>query len=289
VARARRPGVLDPASGALDRGKLDDLLARALTRATGAASPVEALARLYRPTDVVGIKVGTLGGPGLSPKPELVMRLAGWLEDAGVAPGNIVIWDRTDAELVRAGFKLSRDRSAVRCFGTNQDYDWTPREWGAGGSCFAKLLVDELTALLNVAVLKDHDLAGISAGLKNWYGAIHNPNKQHANGCDPYVAHLAAFPLIRKKVRLTVVDGLVGQCHGGPARSPRWSWPYGGVLVSTDPVAIDAVAWREIETRRREAGLESLAEQKREPKWIASAGRLGLGESAIERIEVADT
>ena len=288
VARARRPGVFDPSSGALDGAKLDDLLGHAIAKATGDGTPVEAFGRLFRSSDVVGIKVGTLGGPGLSPKPELVQRLARWLQDAGVRPGNIVIWDRTDNELAKAGFSLNRDRGQVRCFGTNQDYDWTPREWGAGASCFSKLLLDELTALLSVGVLKDHDLAGISAGMKNWYGTIHNPNKHHANGCDPYVAQLAAYPLIRRKLRLTVVDGLVGQCHGGPARSPRWAWPYNGVLVSTDAVAIDAVAWREIETRRRELGLKSLAEDKREPKWIASAGRLGLGESNIERIEVSD-
>jgi hypothetical protein len=288
VARARRAGVFDPATGTLDAAKLDDLLGRAVAKATGDGSPVEACGRLFRSSDVVGIKVSTLGGPGLSPKPELVLRLTRWLQAAGVRPGNIVIWDRTDKELGRAGFALDRDASSVRCFGTNQDYEWTPREWGAGASCFAKLLVDELTALISVGVLKDHDLAGISAGMKNWYGTIHNPNKHHANGCDPYVAHLAAYPLIRRKLRLTVIDGLVGQCHGGPARSPRWAWPWGGVLVSTDPVAIDAVAWREIEARRRELGLKSLTEDQREPRWIATAGRLGLGESSIERIEVSD-
>ncbi|MBI4704560.1 MAG: DUF362 domain-containing protein [Deltaproteobacteria bacterium] len=288
VVRARRPGAIDPASGAVDAGKLADLLGAALTRAGGAKGPVEALRRLFRPADVVGIKVNTIAGRGLSPHPELVLRLAGWLQEAGVAARNVVIWDRTDRELSGAGFALNRDGPGVRCLGTNEDYDWTPLEWGAGGSCFARLLTSELTALINVAVLKDHDLAGISAGLKNWYGAIHNPNKHHGGGCNPYVAHLAAFPLIRDKLRLTLVDGLVGQCHGGPARSPRWAWPWSGVLCSTDPVAIDAVCWRAIEERRAEIGLPSLGAERREPKWIATAARLGLGEHDVARIEVVD-
>ena len=41
-------------------------------------------------------------------------------------------------------------------------------------------------------VVKDHDLAGVSAGLKNWYGVIHNPNKYHDSCCDPYVADVVA-------------------------------------------------------------------------------------------------
>jgi hypothetical protein len=286
VVRARRDGVIDGPGGAPHDAKLTPMLDAAVARAVGTHSATDAFRRLFKPSDVVGIKVGTLAGRGLSPNPELVLRLVGWLERAGVPAHQIVIWDRTDRELAQAGFTLNRDGAGVRCFGTNDDYDWTPREWGAGGSCFARLLVRELTALINVGVLKDHDLAGISAGLKNWYGAIHNPNKHHGNGCDPYIAHLAAYPLIRRKLRLTVVDGLTAQCQGGPARSPRWAWAWGGVLVSTDPVALDAVAWQVIEMRRKTLGLGSLQSEQREPKWIATAAKLGLGHNRLEEIDV---
>jgi uncharacterized protein (DUF362 family) len=199
-----------------------------------------------------------------------------------------VIWERTDRELIKAGYAVQREGSAVRCFGTNEDYEKAPREWGAGGSCFARVLAEELTALINVGVVKDHDLAGVSVGLKNWYGTIHNPNKHHDDGCNPYIAHLAAFPLIRDKLRLTVIDAMAPQCHGGPARQPRWSWPYHAVLASTDPVAIDAVGWSVIEARRKEVGLDSLAKEKREPRYIAEAARLGLGEADLAKIRVDD-
>lgn len=286
VARVRSTTVTDAATGAVSSDVLRGLVGKAICAAVGGDQPVGALRRLFKPTDIVGIKVNTLAGRGLSSHPELVLLLTDWLRDAGVRPNNIVIWDRSDRELEAAGFALNRSGTGVRCFGTNDDYDWTPREWGPGGSCFARVLVSEITALINVGVLKDHDLAGISAGLKNLYGVIHNPNKYHDNGCSPYVAHLAAHPLLRDKLRLTIVDGLVGQCHGGPARSPRWAWPWGGVLVSTDPVGIDAVAREIIDERRREVGLKTLAEDGREPKWIAEASKLGLGEGQLDRIEV---
>jgi uncharacterized protein (DUF362 family) len=288
VARARRDGIRDASTGRVDVPMLKGMFEAATTRATGDASVVEAFRRRFDASDVVGIKVSTLAGRGLSPHPELVSEIVEALKQVGVRESNIVVWDRTDDELRQAGFTLQRDQASVRCLGTNDDYDWTPREWGAGGSCFARLLTEELTALINVGLVKDHDLAGISAGMKSWYGVIHNPNKQHDDGCDPYVAHLANYPLIKDKLRLTILDALVAQCHGGPARSPRWAWPYGALLVSTDPVAADAVAWQIIEARRREVGLKQLAEEQREPRYIATAGKLGLGEHRLEHIALVD-
>jgi uncharacterized protein (DUF362 family) len=128
----------------------------------------------------------------------------------------------------------------------------------------------------------------VSIGMKNWYGAIHNPNKHHEDGCAPFIPHLAAYPSIRDRLRLTVIDATTAQCHGGPAPNPRWRWNYGGVLMSTDPVAIDAVGRRLIEERREEVNLPSLAEEKREPVWIAAAARLGLGEADLRKIEIVD-
>ena len=287
VARGRRDGLLD-GSGAIDRARLDDLLGAAVARAAAAATPVAAMKRLFRPADVVGLKVNALAGGGPAPAPALVGRLCDWLQEAGVPARNIVVFDRTDRELTGAGFTINRGPAGVRCFGTNQEYDWTPREWGPGGSCFAKILVDDITALINVGALKDHDLAGVSVGLKNWYGVIHNPNKHHDEGCQPFIPHLAAYPLIGDRLRLTVIDGIRAQCHGGPARNPRWIWPWQGVIASTDPVAVDAVGWAMIEARRREVGLPSLAESKREPRYIAAAESIGLGVADMKKIAIEE-
>ena len=283
VAVARREGLVT-ANGAIDPKLLEAALGAAVARAAGEATSLAAMRRLFKPTDVVGIKVNCLGGRGVSTRPEVALRLAAFLQAAGVPAERIYVWDRTDRELREAGYVLSRVRG-VRVFGTNEDFDWRLVEWGPSASRFDRVLTTELTALISCSVLKDHGLAGASLTMKNWYGVVHNPNKLHEDHCAPFVPHLVACPLIHDKLRLNVVDGALAQCHGGPGRAPRWAWPYGGFLASTDPVAVDAVGRQILEERRQEVGLASLAAEGREPGHIAGAARLGLGTADLGRIE----
>jgi uncharacterized protein (DUF362 family) len=283
VAVGRRPGLVTPA-GALDPKVLEAALGAAVARAAGEATPVSAMRKLFKPNDVVGIKVNTLGGRGVSTHPEVALQLAAFLQAAGVPADRIYVWDRTDRELRAAGYTISSG-SGVRVFGTNEDFDERLVEWGPSASRFDRRLANELTAVISCTHLKDHGLAGASLTMKNWYGAIHNPNKLHDDGCAPYVPHLVASPLIHDKLRLNVLDGAIAQCHGGPGRAPRWAWPYGGFLASTDPVAVDAVARDVLEARRREVGLPPLATEGREPRYIEGAAKLGLGVADLPRIE----
>jgi uncharacterized protein (DUF362 family) len=135
----------------------------------------------------------------------------------------------------------------------------------------------ECTALVSFGVVKDHDLAGVSAGMKNWYGVIHNPNKYHQNGCDPYITDVARHPFIRDKLRLTVLDGVVAQCHGGPAYRPGATFELGLVAASTDPVAADLWAWQMIEAERRRRGMPTLEEAGRPVRFLATSAERGLG------------
>ena len=283
VAVGRRQGLVAP-TGAVDPKLLEAALGAAVARAAGEATPVAAMRRLFKPSDVVGIKVNTLGGRGVSTRPEVALQLAAFLQAAGIAADRIYIWDRTDRELRGAGYTIASG-SGVRVFGTNEDFDERLVEWGPSASRFDRRLANELTAVISCTHLKDHGLAGASLTMKNWYGAIHNPNKLHDDGCAPYVPHLVACPLIHDKLRLNVLDGAVAQCHGGPGRAPRWAWPYGGFLVSTDPVAVDAVGRDVLEARRKEVGLPPLAAEGREPRYIAGAAKLGLGVADLPRIE----
>jgi uncharacterized protein (DUF362 family) len=286
VAVGRREGLVT-ANGAIDPKLLEAALGAAVARAAGEATPVAALRKLFKPTDVVGIKVNCLGGRGVSTRPEVALQLSAFLQAAGVPADRIYVWDRTDRELRTAGYVINSGRG-VRVFGTNEDFDERLFEWGPSASRFDRMLASNLTAVISCSPLKDHGLAGASLTMKNWYGAIHNPNKLHDDNCAPFIPHLVACPVIHDKLRLNVVDGALAQCHGGPGRAPRWAWPYGGFLVSTDPVAVDAVGRQTLEARRKEVGLPPLAAEGREPRHIAGAAKLGLGVADLARIETAE-
>ena len=59
--------------------------------------------------------------------------------------------------------------------------------------------------------------------MKNYFGAIHNPNKYHDAHCDPHVAEVFDAPPVRSRHRLTVLDALLVQFHKGPAYHPQWA------------------------------------------------------------------
>ncbi len=278
----RRPGVVGVAKVAAPDGPLDAVAARraldaALAAATGIADAAAAASRLFSRSDTVGIKLNCLSGRGLSPRRELVEALVEMLLAAGVAGERIVVFDRSSRELERAGFAVRRTGGRYLCYGIDNEYEAQPSISGSIGSCFARLVVDRCTALIGFGVVKDHDLCGVSASLKNWYGVIHNPNKYHDNNCDPYVADVVRHPYLAGKLRLTVLDGVTAQCHGGPALRPDALFPLGRVAVSTDPVAADAWAWRVVDAERQRRGLQTLEQEKRPPRFLATAARYGLG------------
>lgn len=263
------------------------LLDASIQKLTGAADAGAAWRTLFTPRDRIGIKVNTLG---LSTQPAVAGAIAVGLGAAGIPRKNILIWDRFDVELAGAGYRLNKSGSGVRCRGTDatevgSGYQRDIESSGEIGSCFSRLVADELDALICVPVLKDHNLAGVSLGMKNFFGAIHNPNKYHDDNCDPYVVDVVSHRFIRPKWKLTVVDATRAQYHGGPTRHPGFAWAYGGVIVSNDFVAADAVAADLLETQRKAKGLASLSEEKRPPKHILTASVRGLGQADLKKIE----
>jgi uncharacterized protein (DUF362 family) len=252
-------------------------MASALVAATGAEDAAAAVRRLFEPSDVVGVKLNCLAGRRMSPRPETVGALVHWLVAGGVPRDRVILFERSSRELRGAGFEIRRDGGGPLCYGTDNDYDRKPSVSGEIGSCFARLVSTTCTALISFGVVKDHDLAGVSAGMKNWYGVIHNPNKYHDKQCDPYVADVMRHPFIADKLRLTVLDGVVAQCHGGPAFRAGTVFDLGRLVVSTDPVAADLWAWQVIDAERVRRGMPTLEAAGRPPRFIATAAGYGLG------------
>jgi uncharacterized protein (DUF362 family) len=273
----------------LGKQEVTSFLNEALRRITGQPSAGDAWKMLFSPHERVGIKLSCLPGRPLSSSPGLVMSIVEGLLSTGIKPERIVVWERSARELKRAGFRISRGH--VRVIGTDMlphgGYSDRIEFSGSVGTCFSRIM-DSVDALISVPVLKDHDISGVSISLKNFYGAIYNPNKFHANHCDPYIADLCAHPLIRNKLRLTVCDASRIQVHNGPAFFPRYALDYGGILVSADPVALDYSGWKIIEEERKKMNLKTLEESGRAPRYLLSAMKLKLGQARKSHIRLVE-
>jgi len=272
--------------GVAFKGTAEEKASKAILLATG-REPAAFFKTVVTPKDIVGLKLNCLAGRPIAPRVELVEALIKFLTAAGVPEEQILVWDRSDRELQRAGFDIRTDGRGYRCYGTNDRFDKEVSESRSVGTCFSTLLSQKITKLINVGVLKDHDLAGVSVGLKNYYGVIHNPNKYHGNNCSPFVAHLAEHPNIKGKHILTVSDAEVCQYHGGPAYRADKAVPYGAVAASADLVACDFWGHREIERIRKEKGMAPLEAEKRAPLWLKAAVEIGLTRVKPETLRVA--
>ena len=271
---AQQPGTTESprSSSGIDSCRILSLLDHAIQGLFDSNDPVRNWARVVRPGETVGLKVNTLGGRGLSSNVLLVEAICERLQEAGVRAQDIVVWDRDTVELERAGFRIRRGGNQVQCIGSDQvGFEEDLVTFGSVGSRLSKILTQRCDVLINVPVLKDHDGAGVSVALKNMYGTIHNPNKYHPDGCNPFVADVNMLPELRSRLRLHICDATTACFDGGPAFKPEFTWQPNALIVSADPVALDQSAWQMIERKRAERGLKTLAADGREPRYIATA------------------
>jgi len=286
-----RDPLLHPVGASVDSTRVLETLDRAVQSLYDSDSPIAAWKKVVRPGEIVGLKVNCLAGRGASTSPVLVDAICERLQQAGIPPKDIVIWDRLNSDLESAGYRVDSNPNRIRCIGNDTSgYDSQLSVFGSAGSRLSLTLTRHCDAVINLPMLKDHGITGVTLALKNFFGAIHNPNKYHSNAGEPYIADVYMLSPIREKVRLTICDAISAQYEGGPSYMPQWSWRYNGVIVSRDPVALDYTGWQIIERKRAEKGMKTLREMSREPKYIATAAdaRHRLGTNAPSLIDLVE-
>jgi len=100
------------------------------------------------------------------------------------------------------------------------------------------------------------------------------------------IAEICAMQPVRGKLVLNVMDGLLAGYAGGPSFKPQYSWNYGALYFSADPVAIDSLCIEVLDAKRRESKVPPIGSRA---SHIASAVRLGLGQSDRSKIELVET
>jgi uncharacterized protein (DUF362 family) len=129
--------------------------------------------------------------------------------------------------------------------------------------------------LVNIPVVKQHNATKISAGLKNLMGLIWDRRYFHSSiNLHQGIADLATI----LTPGLTVIDATRVMVDNGP-QGPGQVQKLNAMVVSTDPVAADAVA----------VGLTQWKRQRLAPKdveHIKMAAALGLGVADLSKIKI---
>jgi hypothetical protein len=89
----------------VDGERVRKMVNSALLKLTSASDLGTAWSRLgITPSDVVGIKITTMGGPLLSTHRPIVQAICEGLQEAGVPPSQIIIWDKNASDMRSAGY-----------------------------------------------------------------------------------------------------------------------------------------------------------------------------------------
>ena len=275
-----------------DEQRVQNLLDRAITAYTGHANPVTAWKSLVPMDRVIGLKVNGLGSKGIATHPALIMAVAERLQQAGVKPGNIVVWDQNTHFVESCGMTINTDPSRIRAYSSDvAGFEDEESTWGVARIRITRILTRECAMVINMPILKDHEGAGMTFAMKNMYGVVDKPYTLHGNHCNPGVADLNCIPVIRAKVRLTIGDAISSVYDGGPGFHPERLWYPNALLVGEDRVALDTIAWEMIDRKRTEMGLPTLEAAGRPPLYIATAAdaahSLGTNDpQRINRVEI---
>ncbi|MGP8270514.1 MAG: DUF362 domain-containing protein [Terracidiphilus sp.] len=287
-----RDAALHGQDGQLDEKRVLALLDRAIATYTGHDKTVEAWKRIVPMDKVIGLKVNGLGGKGISTHAVLVMAVCERLQQAGVKPGNILVWDRNARDLQACGLTVSTDPNHIRVYGSDvAGFEDQPVAFGSAVNVkLAKILTRECEMVLNLPILKDHEMSGVTFSMKNMYGVVKRPDELHAGGCNPGVADLNCIPVVRHKVRFTIGDAMTSVYDGGPGFHPERLWQPNALIVGEDRVALDHTAWQMIERKRAEVGMPTLEGVGRPPRYIATAAdpAHGLGVNDPKRIHLLE-
>lgn len=297
---------------------VDQMLTKGMLELTGEKKIGKAWSMFVKPGEKIGLKVNPVAGKDLSTSLEIVKVIISQLEKAGISKSDIVIWDRREFELHEVGYNADnfpgikitgteckdekgsfKDASGKFYSEDRIDKNWfywadvegkydeetLPYMVNEGkNSYFTKICTEMVDKIINIPILKNAG-ASVTLCLKNLaYGAVSNTGRLHEQLWSDTCAEVCAFPPIRDKVVLNIVDGLIGCYQGGPGANPQFITNFNTILVGTDPVAVDRMGYEIIFKKRVEENIQK-EESPRGRMFLDMAEKLQLGVADIKKIE----
>ena len=248
---------------------------RGITNLTSKLTAREAWLSLVSTQDVVGIKVYCSPGPGSGTRPAVAAAVAEGLIAAGLPPKQIIVWDKSAEELRQAGFFDLGEQLGIRVAASAQagydetnyyatqligslvygDLEFEKKGEGVGKKSFvSKLVVRELTKIINLTPMLNHNEAGVCGSLYSLaLGSVDNTIRFEG---DPgrlatAVPEIYAVPSLGDRVVLNIVDALICQYEGGQRGLLHYSVVLNQIRFSRDPVALDMLSIKELDRQRR--------------------------------------
>jgi len=227
-------------------GVVQKMLDDSITTLLGEADPINAWKKIVKPSDIVGIK-SNVWRP-IPTTGEVEQALKTRIMDAGVSEENIGIDDR--------GVRRNR-------------------------------IFKDATVIINARPARTHHWSGMGGCIKNHIMFVPLPSAYHGDSCAD-LATLWYKHNLKERTKLNVLLMLNPQFHGiGPHNySDKYVWEYKGILVSQDPVAVDAVGVRILQAKRREYFGEERPLQPPAKHIYLADTRHNLGVSDPDKIEL---
>jgi uncharacterized protein (DUF362 family) len=265
---------------------------RSIMELSGKPDPVAAMKEFIHPDDIVVVKLNGIALQNMSTNKELVLPILDTLIAAGVPPQHITVSEQWFSYLIGTRVSEQNVPKGVK-INIHNNTDATMDERvipGTGISTQFVSCLTKATAVINVALIKDHSIPGYTGMIKNMaQGLQTKPAHFHGHHASPQLAMLYAQDVIKSRVRLCITDGYKIMFDGGPKwTQPRFVLPHESVYATTDPVAMDTIGAQLVDKYRVEKGLGTLAAAGRAPAYIQTAADLGLGVADLARIRVRE-
>lgn len=250
------------------------MVERAMTELTGAATPEGAWRTLVNSNDVVAIKVFSAPDPSTGTQTTVATAVIRGLLSARVANSNIIIWDRSETDLRKAGYGKLADSMGVTLGGAVQagyteddsyefalvtglrfgDLEFGKTGEGVGRRSFVtKLLGPRVTKIISIAPASNKHSTGVTGHLYSMtLGSVDNTWRFESNPTTlPWaLPEIFAMRSIGDRVVLYITDALICQYEGEEATLLHYSKVANELYVGTDPVAMDLRAIRLLEKER---------------------------------------
>lgn len=302
IVIAEEPGAIVAFQAQPEKVRL--AVSRGITFYTGAANPTLAWKTLVTTQDVIGVKVVSSPGANSGTRPSVVSAVVEGLLGAGIAPQKIIIWDRRMSDLRAAGYvemaaqyKIRVASSAESGYDENVFYEspvignlvFGDRDFekkGAGRKSYvSRLVTGEMTRIISISPLLNHNHAGISGHLYSLaLGSIDNTLRFDApDRMATAIPEIYALPLLGDRVILNITDALLCQYQGEQLSLLHYSAPLNQLWFSKDPVALDVLGLQELERQRRAATIQ---QPKANPDLYQNAALLELGNNEIKSISI---